>query len=124
MEIDGYFAQTPYPPHFPRAFTPSWIEHALRVQGYMPPRVPRGPFRYLDLGCGNGLHLMVMAAGCPEGMFVGTDANAGAIDRAQALAQGLGVTNVAYRAETFAESLGRLSVVSRKWWKFAGGVIS
>lgn len=105
MEIDGYFADTPYPPHLPPAFTPAWIDHVLRHRGYRPRRAPRGPFRYLDLGCGNGVQLIIMAAGCPEGHFIGTDANGPAIARAAVLAEGLGVGNVTFRAETFAETL-------------------
>lgn len=108
MEIDGYFAETAYPPHFPQEFTPAWIDHALRHGGHTPRRGLRGEFRYLDLGCGNGLQLILMAAGCPEGQFTGTDANAPSMERAQALADGLGVTNVTFRSETFAESLDRL----------------
>ena len=108
MEIDGYFAETVYPPHFPQEFAPAWIDHALRHGGHTPRRGFRGPFRYLDLGCGNGLQLILMAAGCPEGSFTGTDANAASMARAEALAEGLGVTNVTFRAETFAESLERL----------------
>ena len=108
MEIDGYFAETVYPPHFPHEFTPAWIDHALRHGGHTPRRGFRGPFRYLDLGCGNGIQLILMAAGCPEGQFTGTDANASSMERAQALAEGLGVTNATFRAETFAESLDRL----------------
>ena len=107
MEIDGYFAETTYPAHFPHAFTPAWIDHVLRHGGHMPRRGARGAFRYLDLGCGNGLQTILMAAGCPEGRFEGTDANGPAMERAQALAEGLGVANVTFRVETFAETLDR-----------------
>ncbi len=104
-EIDGYLAETAYPPHLPRAFAPAWIDHVLRHGGRRPNRGWRGPFRYLDLGCGNGLHLIAFAAAHPEGRFVGTDANGEAMDRAAAIAAGLGVRNVEFRAETFAETL-------------------
>lgn len=105
MEIDGYIAATPYPPHLPAPFAPAWMDHALRHGGWRPNRGERGPFKYLDVGCGNGLHLILFAACHPEARFVGTDADSRAIDRAAAIASGLGVANAEFRSETFAETL-------------------
>lgn len=105
MEIDGYLAATPYPPHLPAPFAPAWMDHALRHGGWRPNRGERGPFRYLDVGCGNGLHLILFAASHPEARFVGTDADRRATERAAAIAAGLGIANVEFRTETFAETL-------------------
>ncbi|MEQ9122538.1 MAG: class I SAM-dependent methyltransferase, partial [Alphaproteobacteria bacterium] len=105
MEIEGYLAETAYPPHLPAPFAPAWIDHVLRHAGLRPNRGWRGPFRYLDVGCGAGLHLVAFAAAYPEGQFVGTDANGAAMARAAAIAAGVDVRNVAFRHETFAETL-------------------
>ncbi|MEM1277502.1 MAG: class I SAM-dependent methyltransferase [Pseudomonadota bacterium] len=104
MDIDGYIADTVFPPHFPWHFVPSWIDHVLLVNAIVPPRAARGPFRYLDLGCGPGFHLLAMAAGAPEAEFVGTDANPETTRRAGELARALGLDNVSFRTETFEQT--------------------
>jgi len=103
--VDGYLAETPYPPHLPAQFAPAWMDHVLRHAGWPPNRVWRGPFRYLDVGCGNGLHLIAFAAAHPEADFVGTDANGSAMTRAAAIASNFGIDNIVFRTETFAETL-------------------
>lgn len=105
--IDGYLADIPYPPHFPQAFAPPWIDHALRVNEYRPPRAARGAFRYLDLGCGNALQLVAMALAHPEGHFIGTDADPHGLEHAASLARHYGIDNLELHAETFAETRAR-----------------
>lgn len=108
MDIDGYIAETAFPPHFPWHFVPSWIDHVLVVNGISPPREARGPFRYLDIGCGPGLHLVALAAGAPEAEFVGTDANPETTRRAADLAAHLALDNVEFRTETFEQTAERI----------------
>ncbi len=50
--------------------------------------------RYLELGCGDGTHLIACAMGLPNATFVGVDLSAEAVGRGRKLATELGVTNV------------------------------
>ena len=71
--IDGYFAETVYPSLFHPAFAPPWSDAVLRQQGVEPPRGGRAPFRMADLGCGDGMGLIMLAAAYPEAQFTGID---------------------------------------------------
>src|SRR3546814_10811048 len=63
-------------------------------------RVPdaRAPFRYLELGCGQGFGLCLLAALYPHGAFVGVDFNPEHIAHARELAHGAGLSNEIGRA--------------------------
>ena len=101
--IEGYVLDGAYPSNLHREFTPNWIDAMLRHKGIAPPRAPGAPFRLLDLGCGDGIHLVVMAAAHPESEFVGIDAQPGLADRAAEVARACGVTNVAFREALFCD---------------------
>jgi len=101
--IEGYQADEVYPSNFPREFSPAWIDAILRCRGVPPPRAPRGPFALLDLGCGDGMGLIVLAAAYPEGRFTGIDALPAHVAYGQAVAEGLGIDNVTFRCALFAE---------------------
>ncbi len=88
--IDGYVAEDVYPSTFQREFAPPWIDAMLRHKGLVPPRQGRSAFRLLDLGCGDGLGLIAMAAAHPEGEFLGIDAMAEHIEDAQATSKRIG----------------------------------
>jgi SAM-dependent methyltransferase len=51
--------------------------------------------RYLEVGCGDGTHLMAAALTLPDARFVGLDLSRAAIERGRAVAAELGLTNVA-----------------------------
>ncbi len=69
--------------------------------GFVPPRDLRGAFSFVDLGCGDGIGLIVAAAAYPEGRFIGIDAIPGHIERGNALIARLGLTNIELRCATF-----------------------
>jgi len=52
--------------------------------------------RLLELGCGNGTHLIALAQALPDSEFVGIDASERAIGMARELAAEVGLTNVAF----------------------------
>jgi SAM-dependent methyltransferase len=54
--------------------------------------------RYLELGCGDGTHLIACAIGLPDAIFVGVDLSAEAVGRGRKLIAELGLTNVALHA--------------------------
>src|SRR3954452_21472514 len=53
--------------------------------------------RVLELGCGEGLHLIPMAIEFPEAQFVGIDIADRPVARAEAVAAELGLANVTFR---------------------------
>jgi len=102
--IDGYLGDEAYPSNFHRQFTPQWIDAMLRHRSIAPPRrTARQPFALLDLGCGDGLGLVAIAAAHPEGRFLGIDALPDHVARGTAFAAGLGIGNVEFRCALFAD---------------------
>ena len=61
--------------------------HGIRTA---PPRA----CRLLEVGCGDGLHLLSLALAYPNSKFVGVDMSRNAIDRGNALLQKLGLKNL------------------------------
>ena len=98
-----------YPSVYHRAFAPPWVDALLLREGIMPPRGAafehERTFTLIDLGCGDGLGLMLNAAACPESRFIGIDAMGGHIERARSMASELGLSNVEFRCATFSEAL-------------------
>ena len=101
--IDGYLAEGNYPSNFTREFAPAWVDAMLRARGVAPPRAPREPFALLDLGCGDGIGLVILAAAYPEGRFVGIDALPGHVAHGQSAAARLGIGNVSFRCALFSD---------------------
>ena len=77
--------------------------------GFAPPRGPRSPFTFVDLGCGDGIGLVVAAAAHPEGRFIGIDAMPGHIERGNTLIERLGLPNIELRCATFQDALHGIS---------------
>jgi len=91
----GYFTQDVYTAGFYRETTPNWLDFAALVEGAAPPRRWEGePFRYLDLGCGMGFHIALLAALYPEGQFVGVDFHPHHVAHGRGLARRFGLTNL------------------------------
>jgi SAM-dependent methyltransferase len=91
----GYDPSVAYPSYFIREMGPDWLDFCIRSQGFEAPR--RAPFyRYLDLGCGQGFHLCLLAAANPSAEFVGIDFDAEYIAHGQELAVAGGLTNVRF----------------------------
>ncbi|WP_293675867.1 class I SAM-dependent methyltransferase [uncultured Phenylobacterium sp.] len=100
---DGYLAEHVYPSNFPREFSPAWVDAMLCCRNVAPPRAPRAPFALLDLGCGDGMGLTLLAAAYPEGRFTGIDAMPAHVANGQAAAARLGIDNVDFRCALFSE---------------------
>ena len=62
--------------------TPVHITTALALSGWQPSDIS-GHFRYLDLACGNGHTLSLLAESHPHAEFVGIDINAEHVTHAQ-----------------------------------------
>lgn len=75
--------------------TPVHLTTALALSGWQPNDIS-GHFRYLDLACGNGHTLSLLAESHPHAEFVGIDINAEHVAHAQKVALDAGITNVTY----------------------------
>lgn len=69
----GYITDLAYPGLFHRETSPVWMAAAVAAIGQQAPGLHS--FRYLELGCGVGLNLALLAAANPGGRFVGVDVN-------------------------------------------------
>jgi SAM-dependent methyltransferase len=116
----GYNISEGYTYGFYREVTPNWIDFSLAVRGIQrPPRCAAGRYRYLELGCGQGFGLCLIAAANPNGDFVGIDFSPEHVTHAQQLAATLGLRNVVFLEADFERlvtdwpaSLGSFSYVA------------
>lgn len=100
---EGYVTDLAYLAHFQRELTPDFIRFCLLMSGAdLPERGGDEPFRYLELGYGQGLSLNIHAAAVP-GEFWGTDFMAEHADNAQGMATAAGLDNVHALNMSFAD---------------------
>lgn len=91
----GYDVSTEYSYGFYREMGPDWLDLCAWIGGFDPPR-RQGSFRYLDLGCGQGFGLCLLAAANPKAEFVGIDFQPEHIAHGQGLAEAAGLSNVRF----------------------------
>ncbi len=103
--VDGYVADSLYPSSFHQMFTPPWTDALLLHGGIAPPRGPRTAFTLIDLGCGDGVGLSLLAAAHPEARLVGLDALPGHIARGEDHARHVGLSNIRLTCATFQNAL-------------------
>ncbi len=83
-----------YPSGFYSYQTPVMLDYVAAINGIAPPVAHATPFTYLDLGCGDGFTIILLAAIYPECRFIGVDFNPGHIAVGTALARAGGIDNV------------------------------
>ena len=106
--LTGY-DRVPYPGH-PFAQThPDRLATVATLFGLRP--VPPDACRVLELGCGDGGNLAPMAYVLPGSTFTGIDSSARAIERAQRLADALGLTNVRFDHADLGAATGEFDYV-------------
>jgi SAM-dependent methyltransferase len=101
--IDGYVADSAYPSKFHQSFQPPWIDAALAVKGIVPPRDGQNKFTLVDLGCGDGIGLILTAASHPQGKFFGVDAIGEHVMHGRHVIAALGLDNITLIHGTFAD---------------------
>ena len=84
-----------FPSRYVRRLQPALLSYVAASAGFPPPD-PKGPFTYLELGCGNGATLNVLAAANPESRFLGIDLNTAHVDYARNDARRGDLANVTY----------------------------
>ena len=99
---DGYVTDVPYLRVFQRETTPAWLSTTAMLLGFHAPEVSR-PFRYADLGCGNGLTCAIVAAAHPQAEVWGFDFNPTHIVIARRMAESAGLDNLRFVETSFAD---------------------
>jgi SAM-dependent methyltransferase len=100
----GYVTDVSYTNSFFRELSPAWLNHVAMANGAHP-RLLEDGFNHIDLGCGLGQSVNVLAACFPRGQFYGVDFNPAHIDTAQHLAKQLGIDNAHFIERGFEELL-------------------
>jgi SAM-dependent methyltransferase len=103
-EAAGYSADIPYLRDFKPMLAPAWLDHVAMVCGREPPARQSG-FTWCDLGCGQGVTAVILAATHPTGVFYGIDAMPGHIDHARRLAAQAAIPNLFLHEMDFAAAL-------------------
>lgn len=98
----GYHVSSGYTFGFYRELAPDWLNFAALMNGCHPPDA-RGAFRYLELGCGQGFGLCLLAASYPKAEFIGVDFNPEHIAHARELARAAELANVRFDEADFSE---------------------
>jgi len=101
---DGYFTGIPYTSRFYPELAPGYLAFSCLRQGWRPPALGAGS-AYLELGCGQGFGLNLLAAANPHMSFRGVDFHAGQIANARALAAAAGLANVSFDDLSFEQVL-------------------
>lgn len=93
--LEGYVTDVVYPGRFHAESMPLWLHAVATATGFIAPDLARA-YRACELGCGDGLNLLIAAASNPLGHFVGVDFNARHIEIAKALAIEAGLRNIEF----------------------------
>jgi SAM-dependent methyltransferase len=102
----GYVADIGYTADFYREMAPNHLAFAMLAIGRSPGRAFQ-PRRYLELGCGQGFGLALLAAANPDIAFEGCDFNPEHVAHARRLIEGAGLANVSVSEISFEEAAAR-----------------
>jgi SAM-dependent methyltransferase len=94
----GYNTDLGYTFGYYREQSPEWLNFVAWAKAVT---APAGAWRYLELGCGQGYGLVLMAGLNPDHEFLGIDFNPVHIAHAQALAHAAGLTNIRFEEADF-----------------------
>jgi SAM-dependent methyltransferase len=89
--------------HIPQ-LSPAWLDFTAVLWGFAP-RDRAAPFSWCDLGCGQGVTAVLLAATHPGGRFFGVDAMAPHVEHGASLAGAVGAGNVTFHAADFGAAL-------------------
>jgi len=94
----GYNVDYGYTYGYYREQDPAWLDLTALLRGALPPSMLHSGarLRYLELGCGQGVNLCLIAACHPQMEFVGIDFNPQHIAHAQKLARSANLGNVRF----------------------------
>lgn len=92
----GYYTDSVYTSFCFRETSPAWLDYSALLQGFRATRKEGERFQYLELGCGTGYGLCLLASMYPEGRFVGIDFHPDHIGQALRLKETLDLNNVEF----------------------------
>jgi SAM-dependent methyltransferase len=93
----GYNIEQGYTYGVYRELAPDWMDVCAMLAGYVAPsEAAQGRLRYLELGCGQGFGLCLIASAYPEIEFVGVDFSPEHIAHARGLAGKAELSNVSF----------------------------
>lgn len=96
----GYVTEVLYTEHFFRELSPAWLNYVAVLNGCQPRPLEPG-FTYLELGCGLGQTVTLLAGAHPQGRFFGVDFNPAHIDWARRYAGAAGIGNIEFLERSF-----------------------
>ena len=96
----GYVTDVLYTEHFFRELAPAWLNYVAALNGCQPRALDPG-FTYMELGCGLGLTVALLAGAHPQGRFYGVDFNPAHVDWGRRFAAQAGIGNVEYLERSF-----------------------
>lgn len=99
---DGYVTDVAYTHAAYRETTPAWLAMAALLLGHRPPDLAK-PFCYADLGCGNGVSALTVAATAPHAEIHAFDFNPAHIEFGRDLATRAGLANIHFHETSFAD---------------------
>jgi len=102
----GYVADIGYTAHFYREMTPAHLAFAALITGRSPGRALR-PKQFLELGCGQGFGLALMAAANPHIDFEGCDFNPEHVAHANRIIRNAELNNIEVIERSFEEEATR-----------------
>lgn len=97
----GYNVDVGYTYGFYKELSPHWLNYVATLRGVAAPYGDK--LRYLELGCGYGSGLILLAAIHPEQEFLGIDFNPVHIAHGRKLAADAGLTNIRFEEADFVE---------------------
>ncbi len=103
---DGYVSDVTYTSGYHNETPPVWLATAAALSGFTAPDLTQ-PFRYADLGCGNGVTALVVAATMPHAEVWACDFNPAHVENGRDIARRAGLTNIRFEEASF-EDLTRL----------------
>jgi SAM-dependent methyltransferase len=115
----GYNIEQGYTYGVYRELAPDWMDVCAMLAGYVAPsEAGQGRLRYLELGCGQGFGLCLIASTFPDIEFVGVDFSPEHIAHARGLAGTAGLANISFveadfldLARAWPSELGRFDYV-------------
>jgi len=120
----GYNTDLGYTYGYYREQSPIWMDCAATFFGSRPRGTAGEARRYLELGCGQGLNLCLIAALHPQVEFVGIDFNPHHIAHAQQLARAAGLANVRFLEGDFLQLAQDPTSLGVFDWVSAHGIVS
>lgn len=104
----GYVTDTLYTESFFRELSPTWLNYVAVLNGCHPRRLDKD-FSFIELGCGLGQTVNVLAGAFPQGQFYGVDFNPAHIDSAQRYSARVGIPNATFIERSF-QQLGDVAL--------------